>query len=298
MATVIQYPVREEGDALTASDVNAIGSAFSTVLVNSMPTSYVDRYALDEQHLPEQSFSSIFTQGYERTSGRAAIVANKATYCNTLPLTASGGVDNQIFPYTYQTFDSTTTGAGSIAIYGATDIADHLYEGWRVPSFNQTSTSNDAEIDLNAATSFTSANISGVVCRAGVGVAWIDVDAIHIDGLSDQVIYPALPSVAVAIGWVDGSSARHVVERSVRFYSGGACIRGNAGTFTYLTQADLDAGDGECASIFLALATVRPTDIRAAKEGSAPFSTRDGDLDRLVIERYNLSITPLRAGSL
>ena len=112
-------------------------------------------------------------------------------------------------------------------------------------------------------------------------------------------LYIGAASVAVAIGWEDGAGNRHVVERSVRFYSIAACKRGNAGTFTYLTQNDLVNGDSSCAKIFLAVACVRPGDINAARTGS-PYRTGDPAhyYDHLLLRAYNLSVTPLRAGTL
>lgn len=294
MATVVQYPVQEEGDPLTAPILNLVCGAFPNLLVNTTALN-LDRYALDSQHLPEQSFSNIFSNGYEAVAATGPIFAQRATYCNSLPMTASGGTPNQLFPYTYQSMDA-VAGTG-LAIFGGTQNASgHLYEGWRIPSENQTLT-NTAMVTLNAATNFGTANISGVLCRAGVSVSYLQGEAINTSG-TDQAIYTALPSAAIAIGWNDTNGFYHIVERSVRFYSGQACVRGNISTSTYLTQADLDTEDGTCARIFLAIATVRPTDIRAAKDGTSALLSRDGGVDNLVIEYYNLSTTPIRAGSL
>ena len=103
-------------------------------------------------------------------------------------------------------------------------------------------------------------------------------------------------SIALAIGWEDSAGNRHIVERSVRFYSVAACRQGNASTFTFLTQDDLTTlGDLHCSKIFLAIATVRPG--HSPAEGTAGRGTYTAT-DRIKIKYYNLSVTPLHAGNL
>jgi len=298
MATVVQYPVQEEGDSLTAGIINALCAGLPNLLVNFNALN-LDRYALDSQHLPEQSFSNIFSNGYEATASNVIPTLEATWYCNSLPMT-TGTLANEVFPYTYQSFDADTGGSAQQYVGGTQDANSHLYQGWRIPALNQ-SLSNIAKVTLNAATNFDTANISGVLCRAGVEINYMEGELVTVSGGAGDFLfthYPGIKSVAIAIGWEDGTGNKHVVERSVRFNTGPAVTRGNISTATYLTQDDLDEGDGTCAYIFIALATVRTTDVEVARENAPSGDTRGGVVDIVAIHHYNLSTTPIRAGSL
>jgi hypothetical protein len=298
-----------EGDPLTAANLNAKAGTELETPVNALDESSIERYALSEQHLPDMGFSSVFTSGYEAGAPSDIQTDVELVYDNGLPLTTA----NTAFPYTYQTFDTNTDAtSGAISIYGSTDtlaLAGYatnpkfIYDGWRIPASHQ-STTDPAEVALASATNFDTANISGVICRGGVEPLY-SADATNGAASAASNLYIGATSVALAIGWTDSTAnsttgaGYHIVERSVRFYSVAACKRGNAGTFTYLTQDDLDVGDGTCASVFLAVACVRPGDINAARTGS-PYRTGDPEhyYDHLLLRAYNISVTPIRAGSL
>jgi hypothetical protein len=302
MATVLDYLPVTDGTALSAALVNALAAGLPQLIINGLSTDYVERYAMDAQHLPTQSYRDVFSSGYEVTSTTTTIGDNLSWYANTLPLSTGGTA----YPYTYQTMDpnSGTTGSGgfnSIAIYGSTGDESggtvHLDSGWRIPAKNQT-TVNAMELPLNAATNLDTVGIRGIICRGSIGVTYMRQGASSISGTT-AYNYLGTPSAAIAIGFIDGLGAYHIIERSVRFYSGGTCIRGNISAFTFLTQDDLDTlGNGEVTDIFCCLATVRPHDIRAAAAGTGAGNTRDNQDDVISIERYNLSVLPVRAGSL
>lgn len=302
MATVLDYLPVTDGTALSAALVNALAGGLPQLIINGLPTDYVERYAMDAQHLPTQSYRDVFSTGYEVTSTTGTINDYLSWYANTLPLSAGGTA----YPYTYQTMDtnSGTTGSGgfnSIAIYGSTgdEVGGtvHLDSGWRIPATSQTTT-NAMQVPLNAATNLDTVGLRGIICRGSIGVTYMRQGASSISGTT-AYNYLGTPSAAIAIGFIDGLGAYHIIERSVRFYSGGTCIRGNISAFTFLTQDDLDTlGNGEVTDIFCCLATVRPHDIRAAAAGTGAGTTRDNQDDVISIERYNLSVLPVRAGSL
>jgi hypothetical protein len=177
MATVVQYPVQEEGDPLTAPILNVVCGTLPNLLVNTTALN-LDRYALDSQHLPEQSFSNIFSNGYEATASNVIPTLEATWYCNSLPMT-TGTLANEVFPYTYQSFDADTGGSAQQYVGGTQDANSHLYQGWRIPALNQ-SLSNIARVTLNAATNFDTANISGVLCRAGVEINYMEGDIVFL----------------------------------------------------------------------------------------------------------------------
>lgn len=305
MSTFNNPPVTE-GDALTAASINAKAGTDLETPVNDLEEASVERYALDAQHLPDAGFASVFTSGYQAFATNTTHTSEKMVYDNGLPLTSA----NTAYPYTYQTFDGVVDapGGGAIAYYGATDSAptppnytatpQHIFEGWRIPSLNQGLT-NKAEVSLAAATNFDTEGIKGVLCRGAVEPIYAG-DPKSGTGTPPSFIYPSQASVAVAIGWEDSLGNRHIVERSVRFYSVNACKYGNAGTSTFLKQSDLDGrGNGTCNEIFLAVACVRPGDINSAKTGS-PYRTTSAQTyyDHLMIRYYDLSVAPIRAGTL
>lgn len=274
-----------EGEALTASGINSKAGSLLETAVNALDEASMERHALDSQHLPALSMSDIFTAGFE--VGASNTLTNYIAggeYQNTLPLYAATQ-----YPFTYQTFDS-TIGGSALAVYGPSDWATngvaHIEAGWRIPDDPGNSTNFRAELPLAAATNFDTANIRGVLCRASAQPIWAG-NTVKGGGVSRLDT-----ALALCIGFEDGLGARYVVERSVRFYTVEATRPNNADTMTFLTQDDLDAGNGECAKIFLAVATATPGDT-GWTPNSGLRSAKNNDLH---IRYYNLSTTPIQAG--
>lgn len=282
-------PPYSEGDALSPTNLNTGAGSLLATPVNDLDESSIERHALSAQHVPELSMpDDIFTNGYESTAVTAASAGE--VYSNSLPMSAA----NTAYPYTYQTFDTLVSGT-SVAYYGGTGGVSpnpHGFLGWRIPSQANSTSVGVAQVDLAVATNFTTARIKGVICRGSVEPVYGNLALI----IAGAIPYLGCTSLAIAIGWEDGAGNRHVVERSVRLYSVEACRQGNAATFTFLRQTDLDVGDGTCVKIFMVIATARPGAI--AVEGAARGAGAANDDDDVYIKYYNLSVTPLQAGDL
>lgn len=282
MSTFNNPPVNE-GDALTAASINAKAGTDLETPVNDLEESSIERHALDAPHLPSFSMSDIFSNGYEAGDGITAITAE--SYGNTLPLSVGPA-----YPYTYQTFDATAGSAVAIGYYGP--VATSITNGWRIPAY-QNNTSVAAEVTLASATNFTTAEIKGVICEGSIE-PYLANDAAA-DGSTRATIRPGLVCLAMAIGWEDGAGNRHVVERSVRFYSVRAVQQGNCSTATFLTPTDLADGDNTCAKIFMVVASVRPGATTTNLRDYTGSATASDDLE---IQHYNISVLPLKAGDL
>lgn len=280
-----------EGEAINASALNTKAGSLLETPVNDLDESSIERHALSTQHLPTLSMSDLFSSGYEVVSPAAAgVPGNAEEYSNSLPMSAA----NTAYPYTYQTFDNTAPGGSTVAYYGETSTsgATHKFQGWRIPAYGNLS-ANAAELPLVSARNFNTERIKGVICRGSVEVYYGNL--VGGTGAPPVPAFIGLNSLAIAIGWEDGLGNRHIVERSVRFYSVEACLEGNASAFCFLTQSDLLDGDLTCAKIFMAIATCRPSQLTA--EGAAR-GVSYGEDDLIEIKFYNLSVTPLQAGDL
>lgn len=278
-----------EGEALSPTNLNTKAGSLLETPINDLDESSIERHALDSQHLTPLSFSDKFPNGYEKTAPTAAVAAEE--YNNSLPMSSL----NTAYPYTYQTFD-TTTGGSTISTYGKTGSsgAAHEFKGWRIPAYNYNIGGDAAEIDLSGNLTFSDELIKGVICRGSVEVYYgsfvNDAGPTPVDALV------GLNSLAIGIGFRDGNSGTpHVIERSVRFYSVEACMEGNASTFCFLKQSDLPAGDSRCSSIFMVVATCRPGHLPAEGAGRGVAYSL---IDKIEIKYYNLSVTPLQAGDL
>jgi hypothetical protein len=278
-----------DGEQLASATINAKAGTNLQNAVNDLDESSIERHALDAQHLPSLAMSDIFSNGFEAGANPAdtAVIAG-GEYQNTLPLYAAFQ-----YPYTYQTFDS-TAGGSALAVYGPSDWATngsaHLGAGWRIPADPNNSPAYPAQVTLASATNFDTAKIKGVLCRGSV-------QPIHESPFSNatgSLTSPYVAAVALAIGFEDGLGARYIVERSVRFFTSKATRPGNADTMTFLTQSDLNAGNGTCAKIFLAIATVHPGNDNWLP--GRPLLAFDNS--EMFIRYYNLSTTPIHAGDL
>jgi hypothetical protein len=283
-----------DGEQLASATINAKAGTNLQNAVNDLDESSIERHALDAQHLPSLAMSDIFSNGFEAGPNAlgagvtAASIISGEEYENTLPLYAVTQ-----YPYTYQTFDGLSGGTAK-AYYGPTDwpTVNHIEAGWRIPSEPGWvgSPSYPAEVTLASATNFDTAKIKGVLCRGSVQ----PISSSRTTKVTGTLVSDYDTAVALAIGFEDGLGARYVVERSVRFFTERAVRPGNADTMTFLTQSDLNAGNGTCAKIFLAIATAHPGDT----SWTALSGTRNQDNNNLRIRYYNLSTTPIHAGDL
>jgi hypothetical protein len=276
-----------DGEQLASATINAKAGTNLQNAVNDLDESSIERHALDAQHLPSLAMSDIFSNGFEAGANPAdAAVIAGGEYENTLPLYAAFQ-----YPYTYQTFD-TLSGVSVDAVYGPTDYPtlNHIGQGWRIPADPNNSPAHPAEVTLASATNFDTAKIKGVLCRGSVQPIYER----PFSNSTGSFTSPYVAAVALAIGFEDGLGARYIVERSVRFFTSKATRPGNADTMTFLTQSDLNAGNGTCAKIFLAIATAHPGDDNWLP--GRPLLSYDNN--NLRIRYYNLSTTPIHAGDL
>lgn len=282
-----------EGEQLASATINAKAGTNLQNAVNDLDESSIERHALDAQHLPALSMSDIFSNGFEATSPPTDPLAIAGgEYQNTLPLSGGGGTT---YPYSYQTFD-TTAGGGAISTYGPSDYGTnapaHIGDGWRIPTDPNNSPAFPAQVTLASATNFDTSKIRGVLCRGSVEPIYSTGFSLAAANLRNDYI----AALAMGIGWEDGAGTKHVVERSVRFFTIEAVRPGNAETMAFLTQDDLDSlgGDGTCAKIFLVVATAHPGD--STWLPNTPGLAFNNNF--LYIRYHNLSTTPIHAGDL
>jgi hypothetical protein len=268
MGTTTFIPVTE-GEEASAANINSRFSSMADVGtgLNALDLTSIEREALRPEHLPNLSAVDIFSNGYAAiapdTSAVGTVLDN---YDNRLPLSAG----DTAYPYTYQTFHAN---AAVTNPYGPPTISPDI--GWAIVAY-QGVVANAAEVTLVSATNLTTAGIKGILLRG----------AIELRSTQKVGFGHGVSSLAIGIGFQDGVGARHVIERSVRFYSGLACELGDCVTSTILTQDDADVGDGTITSMFVVVS------------GAAPDSGLTKTTCNLDIGYYNLSAVPLHAGDL
>ena len=266
MGTIDFTPV-VEGTEASAANINSRFNSLAAAGagLNELDKTSIEREALSHEHLPALSAVDLFTTGYAAIAPNGAEgVLTTDTYDNHLPLT--GG---PAFPYTYQTFIA--NGPVS-ANYGPTTVSGE--QGWAIVAY-QGVVADAAEVSLGANTNLDTAGLAGILVRGSVGARSTNVS-----------VGVGVSSIAIAIGFRDGAGAEHVIERSVRFYSGLAVRRGDCVTSTFIVQADIDVYAAGFVDMFLVIAGCLP-------DGGLTTATR-----AVEIGNYNLSTIPIHAGTL
>lgn len=201
-------------------------------------------------------------------------------YNNSLALTLGA------YPFDYQTFVGNPIGPGPSADTGgpgkrASSNAAETGGGWRILAYRSVG-DNTARIDPLGSFRLDDIRIKGVLVRGSYEL-YNRRDLTPADTSRDP-----MRIAAIAIGWQDSTGVRHIVERSVRFYSTEAVKRGDLVTSTLLKQTDLDAdGDGTVNTIFLAIA--------GGVRGDVATAETQQDLE---VRYYNITTWPLHAGDL
>lgn len=228
-------PFREDGDAISTANIQAVGDDIRTY-VNAIPAADVGPGALQPVHLPGSldDVSTVFPSGL--TAG--------FTRLGTAPASAFIRYYNGFIttPYNYQLFH---TGLPTPP-YGAPTA---WAEGWRIPQ-NPGTTERPEIVTANTrldTTGYTSLHLTGSVnIGQFYGDSYGDTGA-GIYSLAYQV------AIIVGLGWEDGAGNRHVFEKSIRAF--GQKNKIQRGTVHHrITQADLSAGDGKMTKLFLVTA--------------------------------------------
>jgi len=265
------YTPIEEGDAFNAASINNRTTVLANAVNNIAPDD-VEREALNAQHLPSL-WPGAFVTNPMRTGPSSQVVAEQ--YKNGLPEAAAPG------PVNYQAFSTGAPNAPYGAVSGAITDASSL--GWRIVCYNAASgTTNKAETTFGG-TSLSAQGLRGVYTRG-----WVEVRDASTSVFLQEDTNTTRRCLLVAIGFQDFSGDRYIVERSVRWYSHQSSRFGPAGTGTFLTDADLAAGDGSLAATFLVVASRRRLN----------FGTTDERSSSPYIFRYGHAAIPIRAGAL
>lgn len=266
------YDPFEEGDALTAANINSRLTTMST-WVNDLPASSVARWALRHDHLPSQTFADLFPNGFSAESPAHTSGSTSGVHDNSLPYSAGPA-----HPVNYQAFST----SGGSAPYGP--VSADNGGGWRVPA--QTGGTSPMEVD--AGTPFTPSDYDlQLLVRAQVEI-FDSLGGQDATGGGPQDEYLSRCAL-IGIGFEDGLGARYVIERTVRWNNLRGCTRGTISTSTYIKAADLSAGDGQVSKVFGVVASQRWADTGLSSPPTAY------DLD---IRHYNISIIPIRSGAL
>lgn len=267
----INYTPFLEGEDLTAAGMNQRVNEVANGL-NALDDSSVERHGLRYVHMPLLSAPGLFPAGFSKEAPLAA-ASVLDNYDNGLPALGGGGTG----PTDYQTFSPN----GPNAPYGPTGAPDDG-AGWKIPAY-QNVVADAAEVIINGGTAInlTTQRLKLLV-RASIEVVEADGSGGSVNGTN---------SFIVGIGWEDGTTTRHVLERTVRWCSHDAIERGDCVTSTLITQADIAAsgpGDGTIASVFMVVA--------GGARGSATGALDNGA--QADVRYYNISCLPLHAGDL
>lgn len=264
--------VRAEGDDFNATSIKQPFSDLSTA-VNDLEYEAIEREALrGDIHLaslvPAAAFSTDLTRTGYHAAGAYNIYLSNAS------------------PPNYQQFGTQAPVAnyGSAAPYGRPSVAD---VGWRIINGLTTAPTNSApaEVRLASASTLAGINLSGALLSGSVQVAQSNnapLDAENKTADGDRCLL-------LAIGFEDSGGTRHIIERSIRWYSLNATEFGSAETTAYVTQTDLDALGGantQVAAFFLAVSGRR-------RRGAGLTSSY-----QTAIGQYHFSVLPIRAGAL
>lgn len=259
-----------DGDDYTAAslkaDINAIRDTMS-----DLPTSAVEPGALRLDHLPSIWAGDLFPSGYSagyalNTSYEDYRLLLRGGLTITPDLqTFSGSIHNVSAPYGPLSSGTPSTATG----------------GWVIPAYQ------------------------GVLARAAeVSTSTFDMDAERIRGvfchgtleLGMAQGHDQTDSVLLAIGWRDGAGALHVAEDSIVAYGKDANAFGALSVGWFLTQDDLDAGDGQVQDIVLCLSAGK---VVAGSAASLVNQTIDATASvTFEVGSYWLSCLPFHAGAL
>lgn len=147
-------------------------------------------------------------------------------------------------------------------------------DGWRIPARANVA-ADAAEVSFAAsATSFTATRLSGVLIHGTIELG----EAFPQNSDFNDCVW-------LGIGWEDGAGTRHVVERSLAFFSKRCTWYSPLSTMTFITQADLDLGDGDVSSFFLVCAS------RYVENNSNATRTYD-------VGSFHMACMPFHAGAL
>lgn len=273
----------DEGDALTAANLTSRLTVMRT-WVNALPARSVQRWGLDAQHVPPQTYgkghaTELFPNGFQ--AGSPALggpVGAPFTVCtNSLPYTAGAQ------PVTYQTFDTdggTSYGAGGV--HGG---------GWRIPS--QAAAASKMELTFDTPAFRLDTYGLGLLVRARVEVynasAGFLMNDTSVDwGCSSNTASNAQIAAhcgIIGIGFESGAGTRYVLERTVRWNNLLGVARGTMSTSTWIRQTDLSVGNGTIAKVFGVVAS----------QWWAPSPIVDPASDNeLDIRTYAINILPIR----
>lgn len=239
-------------------DADTLNSALQgpALLLNDIKTTAVPDGSLHRNQLPDL-FDGLFPNGF-------TALERGETYET---------YDNSFSAATVPTInlDEFSTTAPN-APYGPTAVFAN--DGWRIPA-RANVTADAAEVAFSAsAASFTDTRLSGVLVQGTVELG----EALPQSSDFNDCIW-------LGIGWKDGTGTRHVVERSIAFFSKRCVWYSPISTMTFITQEDLDLGDGEVVSFFLVCAS------RYVENNSN--ATRAYD-----IGSFHISCMPFHAGEL
>lgn len=277
------YDPFDEGDALTAANINSRFSSLQT-WVNAIPEESVSRWALRKEHLPSQTFGpsqtvELFPNGF--TASCTALGNAGFEYDNSLPYSSGPA-----HPVNYQAI-STTAGT-SVAPYG-TLTTGGAGDGWRIPSL--ASKAAPMEVDFGTAiSSLGDYGMLGLLVRAQIEIfnAATGTFNLLVNPLDAELSQTFMRRcVLMGIGFEDGLGNRYVIERTVRWNVLKGVTRGTISTSTKITDTDLAVGDGQIAKVFGVIASQDWADTALTN----PPSAWD-----IVVRHYNISVMPLRAG--
>lgn len=274
-----------EGDALTAVNINSRLTTMRT-WVNALPARSVQRWGLDAQHVPPQTFGpsqtpELFPNGFIASSPALGGADPFAVYDNSLEYTAG------VHPLNYQDFSA----AGVDAPYGP--VAADSGGGWRIPS--QAGAASKMELVLDTPAFRLDTYGLALLVRAHVEVytaiaGYSTDDGVKQYGNMDYDLSGAVEEMVsrcalIGIGFSDGLGNRYVIERTVRWNNIFGVARGVISTSTLLQQEDLAAGNGTIASVFGVVASNRWAD---------PALTSPPPAFDLDLRSYNINILPIR----
>ena len=229
---------REDGDTINSTNLVAVGSTIRTQ-ANAIQEEDIAPGALSHAHLPAtfDDVDDLFPNGL--MAGFTRLGTSPANpfinYLNAFNTT----------PFDYQLFH---TGVPTQP-YGAPGAWD---EGWRIPQ--NPGTTERPEI-ITTSSRIDTHGYAGIHVTGSVNVGSVSGDSYLLD--ESQAMASALIDVCViaAIGWRDGGGTRHVKASSIRAVSQKNKVQ-RLTVQHFLTQADLNTGDGTMQSIFLVTAAV------------------------------------------
>lgn len=269
----------DENEALTAANLSARLTTMRT-WVNALPARSVQRWGLDAQHVPPQTYGpshavELFPNGFQ--AGGPALGATGVVHDNSLAYSAGPA-----HPLNYQDFSA----SGVDAPYGP--VSGDTGGGWRIPS----QAAAAAKMELTFDTPAFRLDTYGLtlLVRARIEV----YDAVAGYAINDEDKDYGLPTAneevfsrcaLIGIGFEDGLGARYVIERTVRWNNIFGVARGTISTMTLLKQEDLAAGNGTIAKVFGVVANNRWADTGLTD----PPPSFD-----LAIRTYTISAIPFR----